>query len=263
MKVGIIGLGVVGSAVKDGMKLLNHEVKVHDLKLNTQITDLIDCEIIFICVPTPSNDDGSCDLSIVYSVLDDLHLHNFNQVICLKSTISIGTTNKMIKKFDNEKICFVPEFLRERCATEDFIKNHDLCVVGTESDEVYEIVKKTHGNLPQNISKVTPSEAESIKYFNNVYNATLITFANSFRDVCKYKNVNYDNVKEQVVKREHIKDVYLNSNDNLRGFSGPCLPKDTKEIAKIAEEIEITFFRDLLKQNSKFKKTVLEGMRDE
>ena len=117
--------------------------------------------------------------------------------------------------------------------------------------------------MPKNVKHVTPSEAESVKYFNNVYNATLITFANSFCEVCESKGVNYMNVKECVVNRDHILDVYLSSTIDIKGFSGPCLPKDTREIAYMANKIGVTFFQDVLNQNSKFKKTVLEGMRDE
>jgi UDPglucose 6-dehydrogenase len=263
MKIGIIGLGIVGTAVKEGMKFLNHEVTIHDLKLKTKIEQVLKTQIIFVCVPTPTKDSGACDTSVVESVVSELITLEYSGVIAIKSTVSIGTTQKLIHKYSNEKICFVPEFLRERCAIEDFIENHDLCVVGTENNTVFDLVNEAHGKLPQKISMATPSEAEAIKYFNNVYNATLITFANSFRDICVHKNVDYDNVKKQAVKRKHINDVYLNSNNDLRGFSGPCLPKDTKEIAKVSEETNITFFKDILKQNSKFKKTVLEGMRDE
>jgi len=105
-----------------------------------------------------------------------------------------------------------------------------------------------------------------VKYFNNIYNAVLITFANSYHDICEHMGVDYSKVKELAVLRDHINDIYLNSSENLKGFSGPCLPKDTKEIAALSVEESlnhITFFSDVLKQNSVFKKTVLDGMRDE
>ena len=263
MKIGIIGHGVVGSAVSDGMKHLGHKVIVHDLIMETNIHDVLDTEIVFICVPTPSTESGSSDTSVVESVVSELLSLNYSGVIALKSTVSIGTTLKLIEKHSNNKICFVPEFLRERCATEDFIYNHDLCVIGSLSETAFNLIKDAHGSLPRKVKHLTPSEAESVKYFNNVYNATLITFANSFCEVCESVDVDYMNVKECVTDRDHILDVYLSSTEKIKGFSGPCLPKDTKEIAYLANKIGITFFQDILKQNSKFKKTVLEGMRDE
>jgi UDPglucose 6-dehydrogenase len=263
MKIGIIGLGIVGTAVMNGMKYLGHKVFLHDLKMKTDISNLKETEIVFVCVPTPSSESGSCDTSIVESVVSDLVSMEYSGIIALKSTVSIGTTLRLIKKYSNNKICFVPEFLRERCATEDFISNHDLCTIGALSEEVFDLVRKAHGSLPKKVKHLTPSEAESVKYFNNVYNATLITFANSFCEVCESMGVNYTNVKDCVTNREHIVDVYLSSTEDIKGFSGPCLPKDTKEIAHVANKIGITFFQDILKQNSEFKKTVLEGMRDE
>jgi hypothetical protein len=72
MKIGVIGVGAVGSACKKGFELLSHEVKVHDPKFNTKIEDVIDTEIVYICVPTPEAEDGSCDLSIVKSSIKEL-----------------------------------------------------------------------------------------------------------------------------------------------------------------------------------------------
>ena len=77
MKIGIIGLGVVGSAVEYGMKRLGHKVFVHDTKLKTTISDILHTDICYICVPTPISDDGSCNVSIVESVIKDLNNVNY------------------------------------------------------------------------------------------------------------------------------------------------------------------------------------------
>ena len=65
MKIGVIGWGVVGSACGEGFRMLGHEVRAHDPKLKTKLEEVIDTEIVFVCVPTPSGPDGECDLSIV------------------------------------------------------------------------------------------------------------------------------------------------------------------------------------------------------
>jgi len=263
MNVGVIGLGIVGTAVYEAMGK-NNQVIAHDIKLKTNIIDVLGTDVVFICVPTPSSESGGCDSSVVEEVIEQLNLSNYSGVIAIKSTISIGTTEKLIKKYQNKNICFVPEFLRERCALDDFLYNHDLCVIGTEYNDVFEIVLSCHGNIPKRVKKMSPSEAEAVKYFNNVYNAILITFANSFHDICESLDVDYKKVKDCSVLREHINDVYLDSNSTLRGFSGPCLPKDIKEIAVKANKLEhITFFDDIIKQNLRFKKTILGDMRDE
>ena len=72
MKIGIVGLGVIGSACKFGFEKLGHEVLEHDIVLNTKLSDILESSIIYICVPTPSKKDGSCDTSIVEKVILDL-----------------------------------------------------------------------------------------------------------------------------------------------------------------------------------------------
>jgi len=261
MNIGIIGLGVVGNACKGGFEKLGHVVKVHDLKLGTTIDEVLNTELVFLCVPTPSKPDGSCDTSVVESVVCLLDEKEYTGVVCIKSTVAPGTTQKLADFYTGLKLAMTPEFLRERYALADFTENHDLCVVGTDDQSVFELLKNAHGNFPKKIVQMTPTEAELVKYFNNTYNATLITFANSFYEVCKHYEVDYTHIKNTMVNRNHIVDMYLECNDNFRGFAGVCLPKDTKEIASVARKLDVDFFDALLKENGKYKKTIQAGMR--
>tara|TARA_R110000751_G_scaffold36949_1_gene89854 strand:+ start:301 stop:1089 length:789 start_codon:yes stop_codon:yes gene_type:complete len=260
MKVGIVGIGVVGNACKFGFELLGHQVSVHDIKFNTTIDNVIDTSVIFICVPTPSREDGSCDICIVEEIIKDLKDRDYKGVIAIKSTVLPGTTENLISE-TGLNICFVPEFLRERCAVTDFTEQHDVCIIGTADTETFEIIKECHGNYPEQFVQLTPTESEFCKYFNNVYNAMLIIFANSFYELCKKTNVNYTNVKNAIIKRKHINSNYLECNDYFRGFGGVCLPKDTAAMAMLAKETNVKFFENLLEENSKYKITVFEGMR--
>ena len=122
MKIGIIGLGVIGSACKYGFEKLGHSVKVHDTKLDSKIIDILNTDICYVCVPTPSNSDGSCDISIVNNVVKELKDYNYRGVVAIKSTVKPTTTEKL-KEETGLEICFVPEFLRERCAISDFIES--------------------------------------------------------------------------------------------------------------------------------------------
>ena len=263
MNIGIVGLGVVGKAVEHGFIKLGHKVYVHDIKLETKISNLISCEVIYVCVPTPRDHDGSCDISIVQEVMDDLSSLKFDKHVCIKSTVTPGTTRELIDEYPDLSISFVPEFLRERCALVDFVENHDVCIIGTHSEEAYEAIKESHGHFPERFVHLTPTEAEFAKYFNNVYNATLITFANSFYEVCKNMGASYQNVKNAIVHRKNISNVYLDCNDNLRGFGGMCLPKDVSAIASLSKKLDINvdFFDDILRENDKYEVTVFEGMR--
>jgi UDPglucose 6-dehydrogenase len=267
MKIGIAGLGIVGSACKFGFEKLGHEVSFYDKKFKQgqkgcDIKELINTEIIFICVPTPRGNDGSCDISIVEEIIAKLKNINYKNIICIKSTVSPGTTKKLKEKYSLE-LCFVPEFLRERCAITDFTENHDLCVIGTDAASAYEKIKQAHGKLPKKFVQLTSDEAEMVKYFNNSFNAARIVFANSFYEICKNKNINYTNVKNAAVNIHHIPDYYLDCNENFRGFAGMCLPKDVSELAVLEKQTRSNFFKDLLEENDKYIKTVFEGMRKE
>ena len=103
MKIGIIGLGVVGNANLKGFQMLKHDVLVHDIKLKTSIKNLLKTKMIFLCVPTPSKKNGSCDISIVESVVKDLCNIKYKGLIIIRSTVTPGTTLKMQKKYKNKK----------------------------------------------------------------------------------------------------------------------------------------------------------------
>tara|TARA_R100000005_G_C4990255_1_gene197756 strand:- start:1263 stop:2060 length:798 start_codon:yes stop_codon:yes gene_type:complete len=265
MKIGIIGLGIVGGTVKVGMEELGHDVLTHDTRHYTSIEDVKNTEICYVCVPTPSMKNGKCNTHIVEDVVSELDNINYKGLIAVKSTIEPGTTDKLRKDYPNRNFAFVPEFLRERCAVTDFTENHDVCIIGVYDDDSFELVKESHGHYPQKFVKVTPKEAEFCKYFNNIYNATLITFANSFYEVCNASGVDYKNVKNAIVDRNHINNIYLDCNKNFRGFGGVCLPKDTKAINNLCEELDldVNFFKNILEENKKYRVTVPKGMRKE
>lgn len=264
MRIGIVGLGIVGSAVKYGFEKLGHKVVGHDTKDGTRLEDVLDSEIVYLCLPTPQSADGHCDISIIEDVaaelLDD---HGFKGIVAIKSTVTPGTTLKLQEKFMTEKVCHVPEFLRERAAIIDFTDNHDVCIIGTDSAEVFEKVKESHGDYPKKFIRLSPTEAEISKYFNNVYNATLITFANAFYEVCQSTGADYTKIKNAMVQRDHIYNKYLDCNDNLRGFGGMCLPKDTAAVSALVKDLglPIELFQAVVDDNKKYKTTVFEGMR--
>jgi nucleotide sugar dehydrogenase len=262
MKIGVIGLGVIGSACKYGFEKLGHEVNIHDIKFNTNMTNILNTEICFICVPTPSDEDGSCNVSIVESVVLELKDLEYDGIIAIKSTVKPTTTQNLIDK-TKLKICFVPEFLRERSAISDFIDNHDLLVVGTDSNEIFEKVKNCHGHYPKKIEILNPTEAELLKYYSNTYNATKIIFANEMYEICEKLGINYTKIKDAFVKRGTTIDTYLDVNENFRGYAGVCLPKDTKALDSLVKELglDLKLFEVIDSENNKFKKTVFNGMR--
>lgn len=255
-KIGVLGKGVVGSAVYDGLTYLGHQVSFYDPKYpETKMTDVLDTDIIFICVPTNQSSDGSCDVSIVETVIQELSDFNYDGIVAIKSTIEPGTAKRLQDKHTNIRIASVPEFLRANTALADFIYNHDLLVIGTNSESDYNLIKEIHGHLPKLVVKVSPTEAEVIKYFNNVHHAMSITFANITYDVCKKLDADYTNVYTAITKRECFNPAYLMANENLRGYGGHCLPKDTAAWNYLIDKLGLEFdlIKSVMRDNEKFK----------
>jgi UDPglucose 6-dehydrogenase len=263
VKIGVIGLGVVGSAIKYGFEKLGHVIGIHDPKLNTTANDVMDSEIVFLCVPTPQGVDGSCDTTIITNVLEELSGSNYKGIVAIKSTVECGYTQGAIDRFQDLTLCFVPEFLRERCAEDDFIHNHNLLAVGTNDKFVFDKLIEAHGHYPKHTVKLKPTEAEILKYYNNVFAAYKIIFANIMAEVCGKLDCDYTAVKDAFVKFGRCRDSYLDVNENLKGYGGVCLPKDVKAMIKLLEKLDIDFdtFESIDSDNSKLKTTVFNGMR--
>ena len=270
MRIGVVGHGVVGSAVASGMERLGHDVKIHDIKYKTNIDSMFDREIVFICVPTPEMEDGSAHTGIVEEVIGQLlgsdwaFRTGFKGIVAVKSTVPPGFMASIEAKYDwVQKFAFVPEFLREKSAFYDFTEGHDVCIVGTRSEDIAKKIFAAHGHYPKSFVHLSTTEAELAKYFSNVFNALRVTFANGFYDVAKALGADYTKIKNALVKRPTIQDLYLDCNENWRGFAGVCLPKDTAAFAKLVEDLGVParIFKTIVEDNKLYKPTVPTGMR--
>ena len=261
MKIGVIGKGFVGSTIYEGLGQINNKMSFYDPKFPSKMEDVLDTEVVFVCVPTDQKDDGSCDISIVEDVVLKLKQCAYNGMIAIKSTVVPGTTQKLINRWEDDRICFVPEFLRERSALTDFMLHHDVLVVGAQNHS--RTIIDAHGNIPKNVMVMSPTEAELAKYFNNVFNAARITFANGFFDVCQEMDCDYQKILEAMTLRENIDHHYLRASENLRGFGGYCLPKDTEAFQSLVKSLGLKsgIFKAIVDDNNLYRRTVFEGMR--
>ena len=262
MKVGIIGVGAVGSACRQGFALLGHDVSIHDPKYDTTIDDVQDTDIVYVCVPTPESADGSCDLSIVRATIKELERRAYAGVVALKSTSEPGTTDSLLRE-TNLRLCFVPEFLRERSALEDFVVNHTLLAVGTHDQAVFDTVVASHGFFPKHKVMMTPTEAEILKYYSNTFNALRVVFANAMYEICQKFRCDYDRVKSTYLIRGTASPDYLDCGDKIRGYGGMCLPKDVKAIDALLKkyQLPLDLFEAIDHDNQQFRRTVFPGMR--
>lgn len=263
MKIGIVGLGLVGKAIKDGFIRVGHEIIPYDIKLSdTSLTNALTAEIVFICVPTPQKEDGSCDTSIVEGVVGEIAATGYRGLVAIKSTVEPGTTDKLHERYPSLRLAFCPEFLREKATYSDFVEQHDVCVIGAYSETDFELLKKVHYPLPKNYARVSVKEAELAKYFLNVFNALRIVYANQFYDVCRAAGADYQQIKNAMTLHRAIPPAYLDCNENFRGFGGSCLPKDTSGFAYYARKIlgtewGLSLFEGIVEINKRYKKTVL------
>ena len=253
MKLGVIGLGTVGSAVYESFKTIGHDVKYFDIKYSVStLSDVLDAEVLFVCVPTKMNAaDGSCDTSVVQSVIDELNQNHYTGVIVVKSTVVPGTTRRLIEEYPQLNIVCSPEFLRAKTALSDFLYHQDVLVVGTDDTPTYDFLKHLHSRICTNARMVSPTEAEVIKYFNNVHHAVDVVFANMMYDTCNALDCNYQNVYNTIGERNCINTSYLNCNENLREFGGDCLPKDISAWNKLINDLGVnySFIQSVIKDN--------------
>ena len=268
VRIGSIGRGMVGEAIYQGFKNLNFEMSFYDPKFpESRLTDVVKTDIVFIAVPTLPNEKNECDISILEDVLEKLKDLDYKGVICIKSTITPGTTEKMIKKYNNDKICFCPEFLKERCAYEDFMINNPICIVGTINLECFQIISKLHENISKTFKMVSPIEAELTKYMQNVYNTYRILFANGMYEVCKFNKVEYNSVLDSLLERKELDEKYMKCDENIRGPSGPCLVKDSLAFNQYVNSLDLkikpTIFQTIVNDMKLYPRTVVQGTRTE
>lgn len=245
MKIGIIGYGFVGSALHKGINSSN-EVCLIDPKLNTSEDDLdnFDPDIIFICVPTPMNEDGSQDLRILNQVIQNLLKKNLNCSIVIKSTTLPDALNDIQNKIPD--IIYNPEFLREAHAYEDFINSNLIVIGGTKKSEITKIEKFYYNNtkcLCKNYISTDLITASFIKFTINSFLATKVSFFNQINQLFKLTNPDdsWENFIKYLSYDKRIGDSHMSvpGHDGKLGFGGACLPKDSKAFSDFSKQLGV------------------------
>ena len=249
MKIGIVGQGYVGTAVKTVFKK-HYDVLTFDLNRllsNTEtLHELVNTtDIVFVCVPTPMNPDGSCNLDIVNSVVRDINetvnAGQDGKIVAIKSTVPPGTTDRLNKECEHISVIFNPEFLTEANFIEDF-RNQSRIIIGgvrpatTKLRQVYSLA------FPDaTIVKTGSKTAEMVKYMTNTFLATKVSFANEMYQICDKMNIDYDKVVEYSTYDERLGKSHwaVPGPDGHYGFGGSCFPKDINALVHICREIGI------------------------
>ena len=251
MKIGIVGNGFVGSSVAFGFSAqtgCDAEVKIYDKdpsKGTHSLDEVVNTsDFIFLSVPTPSNTDGSINLGIIYDIFEEINKVNIrtNNVILLRSTVVPGTTRKLKRKYKNLNIVFNPEFLTERSAKLDFINQARFIVGGRKKDtnKVEKLFRWRFGEtLP--IIKTNYETAELIKYMNNCYFATKVSFMNEMKLIADKSNVDWDLAVDGFVRDGRIGHSHLAvpGPDGRMGFGGSCFPKDIQAMIHFGKNLDV------------------------
>jgi len=222
---------------------------------------LMDSEVTFICVGTPSDNDGSINLKYVKEVSKQigglLKGKGSYHVVVVKSTIIPGSTEEhvipLLEKHSGKRagpdfgVVMNPEFLREGKAVEDFMRP-DRVVIGSIDKKSGDFIEGLYYEFKAPVLRVSLKTAEMIKYTSNSLLATKISFINEIGNVCKKLGVDVYDVSKGVGLDHRIGSHFLNAGP---GFGGSCFPKDVMALLRKAEEVgvEPLLLRSVLEVN--------------
>ncbi len=198
-------------------------------------TELVASDLIFVCIGTLTLEDGSVDLSQLWTVLDTIKSQaNSPKIIVIKSTVPPGTNAEAHKRLSNHVIVSNPEFLREGQAIHDFFEA-DRVVIGTTNRVAQLTLEELYSFSPQKTSILImgPEDAELTKYAANSFLAMKISFINEIANLCEAMGINIDNVQKGMGEDERIGYEFLKPG---LGYGGSCFPKDVDALREIAKK---------------------------
>jgi UDPglucose 6-dehydrogenase len=264
--IGVFGAGWVGLVTGGCLAELGHDVIVRDvvpdrvaalqagrvpfhepdlpemlarnrdrIRYTLDAADLAAADILFICVQTPPTYSGDADLSFVWSALDDLPRNERRQILVMKSTVPVGTGEKVraaLEARDLTNVGYVsnPEFLSEGRALRDFMAP-DRIVIGAFAEEDGAAVEALYGDLDAPVVNTDVASAEMIKLAANAFLMTRISFINEIANVCEAVGADVVEVANGVGLDHRLGPHFLRAGI---GYGGSCFPKDSLALKQLA-----------------------------
>jgi UDPglucose 6-dehydrogenase len=257
-----LGKSITPIYEKDSETYLAKLNKKGNLKFSTDKSQLGDYEYIFLCLPTPQNDDGSADISFVEDAVKEIKsLLGPQNTIVIKSTVPVNTWKK-IKELVGQigvNIISNPEFLREGSAIEDFLKP-DRIVVGAETNELAKKFSNLYKDLNAELVLTDNTSAEIIKYASNSYLALRLSFVNEIAAYSESIGANGLEVLKAMGLDKRIGKSFLKPGP---GWGGMCFPKDVSALRHSANEqsTPIPLLDAALESNSKAHERVINKLK--
>ena len=256
MRLVVAGYGFVGHAFERAVCCTN-EVSIFDPAKGYLANhhDFEYAQALLVCVSTPQNKDGACNMNNVFEVV----AMSPDIPILIKSTISLEGWEILKDAFPNKRICFSPEFLRAESSEEDMQNMEYTIIAGDEKDTPFwnNWVKKQVCWVDIDIHNCSVPEAITIKYAENSYLALKVSFFNQIYDFCNVTNQDFETVRKLLCLDKRINDDHSMVTEE-RGWGGHCFPKDTSAFLKTAEQYgyDLNILRTAVDYNKKVRKTV-------
>ena len=239
----IIGYGVVGHNLANELKDLNPDI-VDKYKPEVNTMKDIKYDLGFICVDTPLK-DNVLDITEVKNCINDYNC----EIYCIKSTCPVGTVNKLIKE-TNKRIVFSPEYYggTKHCNNYYF----DFTILGGNKKDCNDIIQIL---LPcydgrHIFRSVEPKVAETVKFMENSFLATKVSFCQAFYNICKEEDINYSEVRELFVLDPRVNPSHTFVYEDTPFWDSHCLNKD---VPAIANQYNMELIKDVIKFNNKQK----------
>lgn len=241
-KLSIVGCGFVGMSLYNGMSPC-FDIRIYDKfkkGYHTLKETVNHSHFIFVCVPTPMNDDGSQDLSNLNDAIKSIVkiAKDKRKIIIIKSTVLPGTTRQLSKEYYQHGFVFNPEFLTERTALLDFINSNRIILGGSLGDTllVKELYRVRFPHTP--IFRTDFEQAELVKYVGNCFFALKVSFMNEIYDICDHLDIGYEEIKKLFLADGRVANSHMDvpGPDGHRGFGGKCFPKDLNGFIKWCDD---------------------------
>lgn len=245
INVGIVGCGFIGRTLKRWLEEHNPSINILVSDPPKGMNDDVSkADVIFISIHIPTEIDGTQDLTILKEIINKLPI---KKPIFIRTTITPGTFDKLTKE-TGRSVYFMPEFLTERTAYEDFCSQP---MVFTAEEELLSqiFIGKKH-------IEMTSLEAEITKYAHNVFGALKVTYFNGIYDLCKRYEANYRKIQQGILLSGYINTPHTQvpGPDGKYGYGGKCFPKDVNALTKMTEGLPIhNILKELQPLNIEFR----------